>query len=220
MILSTAHRRRLAAASVLAAVLALAACTSEADVVPPSEGASPTAGADGTLPPTDLSFAAGAELVAGEWVPQWGDSFAADDGFTVGSADDGQGNWSYIQTATQCEISFSQGGLGGLDAAAGDAALSDELLARFLQATPAEVTPHTADDTLLQAVSGSASVDVRTVAGTSPDSGASWIMSARGFGSLDAGLLVGVVCPAGVDAVAQRDALRDSHLRIVLVPQQ
>lgn len=223
------HKRRsirpILALAVVGCMFALGGCATSLIPVESSAAPTPTASetvsddAPTSLVPESLTFAAGDALTPGEWSAQWNDPFIGDDAFQIGVADDGQGNWSYIDAQTQCEIAFSQFSISELDRTLGDAQLSDELLGTIVGGTAAEVEPYAIDETLPQAFDRSATVDVRTIAGENPDSAQSWIVSARAFSALDAGLVVRIVCPAGGDAVAERDLLRDDYLHILVGPR-
>lgn len=180
----------------------------------------PSASSEATLP-TDLSFEAGEVLDDGDWEVGWGDNFADSPGFTVATPDDGNGSYSYTDTATQCTMFFYQGMIDDIDMTQDDRTISYDFLATVLTGTVAgatreDVAAHAFDDVVAQ-YPGPGTASVRTIWGTATDGG-TWLHTARMFGALGGGVYVGITCPAGQDASAQFAKLAQNHLVLMVSP--
>ncbi len=173
-----------------------------------------------TLPPADLTFAAGADLAQGEWIAGWNDQLMATDSrFTVSSPDDGNGSWAYLDAQSQCVVSFYQGAITDLELGADDRESTDNMLAAVLGelipgVTAADVAANAVDDAVAQSVQAG-TVDVRVVIGTTADGG-TWGDFGRTFGTLGTSLFVNVECPSGQDASTEISALFDQYLAVVV----
>lgn len=195
----------LGALAVLALLSGCTASTSGTTATDSGATASPAA------PAKQLTFAAGADLDPA-LIAQWSDTFGADSDYTASRPDDGKGNWGYTSTTTQCIVSFWQGGLAGLSATGDDSTLSDALLAVRLGVTVEELAPHTSDTAV--AASPEGIVEMRAVTGADSTSGVNYVVAARAFGTLKAGVIADVTCPAGQDAKAQFTAMAAKDLTI------
>lgn len=168
--------------------------------------------------PDNLSFEAGADLDQ-RFMPQWGDSMLADEGFAVASPDNGNGGWSYTHLASKCTVAFWQGNVGDLPPVEDDRALSDEVLAYYFDDTAESVTPYAVDDSLPLHIDRSGEFEVRTVRGARSESGEEYLVSARGIAGLKAGYLLSVTCAPGQDPKVARDQFRDTHLSLIVLPK-
>ena len=230
--MDTALRRRLSAAALVASLALLPGCAlvpSLGEITPvATDDAADSSGdsdspeqPDPDLPPSELTFEAGAELDPAKWSVQWGDAFLADESFSVLSPDDGNGNWSYLDGANQCEISFYQGGMADLDMSQDDRPLTDDFLASVLAgtvtgSTRADVDEHAFDHELKGL--GVESVEFRAIWGSAADGG-TWLHAGRMFGLHEAALYVGIRCPAGFEADEEFAKLTDSHLSVIVGPR-
>ena len=147
-----------------------------------------------------LGFDAGAALDP-SWQAQWGDPFIGSTDFTVHTPDDGDGSWAYREEASGCVLGYWQGRLDGFDAAAGDQAASDELLAMQFDADVDEIAVYVGDD--ISYVSFDGPIAARSVAGADRDAGVTYIVSARAFATIASGLVATLDCPDGVDVYAK-----------------
>jgi hypothetical protein len=230
---------RVSVITLAATIVLLAGC---APLAPASSQKSPSPDSDATSRPSktptpvaspspemtllDVSFEDGATLKAGEWDTAWLELLQGDPGFTVKSPDDGNGSFSYTDSATQCQIYFYQGSVTDLDMSQDDRTISDDFLATVLTetvegATREDVSAHAFDDAVGHFSESDAewgAVDTRTIWGTSSDGG-TWLHSARMFGALGAGVYVGITCPAGQDASVELEKLVNSYLAIVVSPR-
>lgn len=189
------------------------ASTSTTSAPTPTSSAGPT---DGLDTPEDLTFAAGA-VVGSRLRAQWADSLIADADYTLTTPDDGNGNWAYTQSATQCEVRFWQGDVSAIAAPDDDRSLSDAVLATWLQVSADQVTAVAQDDAVGYVPGTSGSTQVRLVSG-STSSGGTWIAAARGLGAIHGGFLVQVTCPSGQDPQTLYGSLRADKLVIVVGP--
>lgn len=230
--MDTSTRRRLSAAALVAFLVLLPGCAvlpSLGEITPvatddsadPSEDADSTEQADPDLPPSELTFEAGADLDPARWSVQWGDSFVTDEGFSVLSPDDGNGSWSYLDGANQCEVLFYQGGMADLDMSQDDRTLTDDFLATVLAgtvtgSTRADVDEHAFDHDLKGL--GVESVTFRAIWGSGAEGG-TWLHAGRMLALHEAALYVGIQCPAGYEADEEFAKLTDSHLSVVVGPR-
>ncbi|MCX6502110.1 MAG: hypothetical protein NT132_06865 [Microbacterium sp.] len=174
----------------------------------PSASATPTADPDTDAqadPDVAISFAAGADLDP-SWSAQWGDPFLGSTDFSVYAADDGNGAWSYQENATGCILGYWQGRVDGLDTSGGDSDASDQLLAIQFDADVAEVAPYAADDITFASLSGP--IAARSVAGADSENGLTYIVAARAFAALGAGLVATLDCPEAIDVYTQWASLQ------------
>jgi hypothetical protein len=197
------------AVATLLAATALTGC-SVVDMIAGGQQESPTASpsrspsASGDASAGGITFEAGADLDP-SWGAQWGDPFIGSADFTVYSPDDGKGSWSYQENATGCIIGYWQGAVDGLDASAGDSALSDKLLAIQFDAEVSDVASYAGDTVSFSSFAGP--IAARSVAGADKESGQTYIVAARAFGALGAGLVATLDCPEGLDVYAQWQTL-------------
>ncbi|MFH8250115.1 hypothetical protein ACH3VR_07100 [Microbacterium sp. B2969] len=165
--------------------------------------------------PSDLSLDHGADLDPSEWRVQW---FTFGDGFSELSPDDGNGSWSITDDATQCEISFYQGTLAGIDYSQDDRTITNELLTLMVGAISAgatreDVESHAFDDAVPLFFDDDV-LPMRTIWGGQADGG-TWLFSARMFGSMGGGIYLMINCPEGQDAMEEYNTLRDDEHLVV-----
>lgn len=189
---------------------------SPADAAEPGRKASPTPTPPASRrAPEDLSFETGADLDPTKTRVQW---FTFGDGFTELSPDDGNGSWAITDTASQCAITFYQGAIYDLDYSQDDRTVSDDMLWLGVEvaaegSTRDDVTENAFDDDVPLFVDPG-TLPFRTIWVSGTD-GSSWLMSARGFGSLGGGVIITIDCPAGQDANEVFTRLRD-HKELVV----
>ncbi|WEK61221.1 MAG: hypothetical protein P0Y60_00235 [Candidatus Microbacterium colombiense] len=199
---------RLAATALVAvAVIPLSGCLyaqipadpPAAEEPTPTESDAPIDEPDGTLP-TELTFAAGAELPGTAYI-EWGDGFMTADGWETVSPDDGNGGWIYGTVDGTCTAQFWQGLTSDVPVVAGDdSASSDAILAALLDSTTAEVTPLATTGEFSYQVGGTGGVENRQVSGAEADR--TWIIATRAFTATGVGLYVIIDCTNGdADAV-------------------
>jgi hypothetical protein len=225
-------RRRVSMIALAASVVLLAGCAqltptqgsmsatpdadaSERATVDPRE-APPGAAEALRRAPADLSFETGVDLDPAEWRVQW---FTFGDGFSEVSADDGNGNWSILDDATQCTIRFYQGTIAGIDYGQDDRTVTDDLLfvitgAIVEGAVREDVTTYAFDDAVPLFLDRGELLPMRTIWGTGED-GSSWLYSARMFGSMGGGVYLAINCPAGQDAGEEFTKLRDEESLVI-----
>lgn len=169
---------------------------------------------DGTTGPT-LTFAQGSDLTTGDFV-QWSDGFMTDEGWQIDTPDDGNGSWTYRTVDGACTVQFWQGTTAGTPVAeSGDDSLaSDELLALVLGSDAATVSPAAGTDAFSYQLSGTGAVENRFVTGD--DGEHAWMLSARAFTALDAGLWQLIDCTGG-DPGAVRSDVQDKSA-VILMP--
>ncbi|WP_349723569.1 hypothetical protein [Microbacterium sp. KR10-403] len=211
------RRTALLLTAVLGAV-ALSGCSViAADDPTPTPASTPSPSATITLA-DDFPFDAASGLDSSSTI-QWADTMGGADGFTVASADDGNGRWSYQQTSSQCIIGFWQTKVDDLDLTQDERTLSDTMLAQeYGTSDVASVTKYAYDDALPTQSSGNGTVRVRSVVSTNSKNGASSIVSARVFRSVKVGLLTSVDCPDGFSAAQVRDQLAPTGIRMIIRP--
>ena len=224
-------------ATLAGALVFLAGCSASG----PTDEASPRAGAETTsrppsptsgptesapeLAPTQVTFAAGAELDPAAWTAGWTDVLmATDERFAVSTPDDGNGSWAYLDTQTQCTIAFYQGAITDLELGADDRESTDNMLAAVLGAqipgvTAADVSANASDGQVAQSTQ-EGTVDIRIVVGSGGSSGsdATWSEFGRMFGTLGIALVVNIDCPSGRDASTEVTDLLNSYLAIAVSP--
>ena len=215
---------RLAAATVVAvALLPLSGCV-YAQIPTDVPAAEPSASSEPSETPSDepstssetLTFAEGLDLTSSSFV-QWGDGLMVDDEWKVASPDDGNGNWSYSTLDDSCTVHFWQGTLGsGIAVPGDDSATTDALIAAILGGAPADVTPNAKNGELSYQLGGSGGVDARQVIGE--ETGRTWIMTARGFSQVGAGLYMIADCTgtqADVEAIIDQVNAKSA---VIVVP--
>lgn len=218
----------LAASTVILLAMTLSACavhagSAEVSASPPTPIASATAahpGADtlaGSAAPADLTFGAGARL-SDAWHAEWIDGFMADAAFEVARPDKGDGRWAYAQRATGCVVGFWQTALGPQEAGLDDRQVSDALLAADFGTDRQTIAPHASDDWLPYRIVGDKQVQTRSVGGSDPETGARYLVTARGFERIGVGLLTSIDCPASQDPAAIRAEIADRGLRVSVTP--
>ena len=230
------HSSARAAAGLVLAAFLLTACTPDVSgarrATPEPTGsasgkatATPEAEDDAAMPPTDITFEAGAELDPASWRAGWDDRLmAADERFAVSSPDDGNGSWAYLDGQTQCTIAFYQGAITDLELGADDRESTDRMLAAVLSTqipgvTTADVTSNASDDYVAQTTQ-EGTVDIRLVGGSGGDGGseAGWSEFGRTFGTLGTSLVVNVECPPGQDIGTEVTALLNEYVGIAIAP--
>jgi hypothetical protein len=147
----------------------------------------------------DLTFEAGADLDPGT-LAQFADPFVADSEWTVASADDGNGNWSYLDPSGLCTAFFHQGALSSATVVADgdDRATTSSFLADVLAVDLPTIDENASDSTISYNFEGAGTVDTLLVQGTDDD-GSIWKLAGRAFGELGSGLYIDVTCDAGGD---------------------
>ncbi|WP_345802818.1 hypothetical protein AAIB33_06950 [Microbacterium sp. AZCO] len=191
-------RGALSAALVIAVVAGASACT-----VAPGGGASatPTPTPIGTPSPTvEIQFADG-DLLDPTQTASWADPLKGAAGYTVVTARDGNGSWSYKSDAIGCTIGYWEGPLTGLDPSSDDKALSDQLLAAQFGTTAEEIATYVQDD-IAPFRTPSERVQTRAVPGADDQSGSTYLIAARAFGALGQGFVATLQCPAATNVGA------------------
>jgi hypothetical protein len=147
----------------------------------------------------DLTFDGGSDLAAGT-LAQFADPFIIDSEWTVASADDGNGNWSYLDPSGLCTVSFHQGSLGDeVSVTDGDdRATTADFLAVVLSTDASTIAGKAVDSTISYNFEGAGAVDTLLMQGTDTD-GSNWKLAGRAFGELGSGLYVDVTCDEGGD---------------------
>jgi hypothetical protein len=180
--------RLLAVTGLIAAVISMsAACTAQTPT-------RPTPSASAAAP---LTFDDGQRLDPAQKVV-WADPFASSKGYTVHTKDHGDGSWSYKSDATGCIIGYYEGAPKNMDAAAGDSALSDGLLAAQFGSSAAEIAEY-AEDGVAPFRTPSQPVETRAVVGTDAEAGTTYIVAARAFAALGTGFVASLECPAKLE---------------------
>jgi hypothetical protein len=180
--------RLLAVTGLMAAVISLStACTAQTPAQPtPSSSAAPP-----------LTFDDGQRLDPAQKVV-WADPFGHTEGYTVHTKDNGTGSWSYQSDETGCIIGYYEGTPKNMDAAAGDSALSDGLLAAQFGSSAADIAEY-AEDGVAPFRTPSQAVETRAVVGTDSEAGTTYIVAARAFAALGTGFVATLECPATLD---------------------
>lgn len=141
-------------------------------------------------PSATLTFADGARLPKSTYI-EWGDGLAFDKGWSVNSPDDGNGNWSYINTDRSCTASFWQGRI--IDSAsADDRAASDVVLATFLKADVSQLAGKAGNSTFPYMTPGNTGADMRQLRGK--ESWGTWVLGARAFLATQTAMYIIVDC--------------------------
>ncbi|MEV5071369.1 hypothetical protein MRBLMI12_003000 [Microbacterium sp. LMI12-1-1.1] len=227
---------RAVTAGLLLSAFALTACTpfppgarllspEPSDSASVDAGETPEPADDAGSPPTEITFAAGAELDPALWTVGWDDRLmAADERFATSSPDDGNGSWAYLDGQTQCTVAFYQGAITDLELGADDRESTDNMLAAVLSTqipgvTGADVSANASDDYVAQTTQ-EGTVDIRMVGGSGGAGGdeASWSEFGRTFGTLGTSLVVNVECPPGQDVATEVTDLLGNYLGIAVAP--
>ncbi len=220
---STAPRSALRALAIVAAVaapLALSGCF-PIDVTNAQriDGGGTSAGDDPIVEtdPADfdeLSFEDGALLTSAS-TAEWADGLMFDDGWTLTSPDDGNGNWGYTSADGACTAAYWQGFIGDVDTSSGDDRIAtDEMLAVVFGATAAEVGEVAVDGGFALGVPGNDDVDTRYVVGD--DGTVQWVVAGRALAQPGLGFTLTIDC-TGQDPEAVLDALNELSA-IAVVP--
>jgi hypothetical protein len=212
---------RLAAAAVLlASPLLLTSCFPKPDVsgavrldAPATDDAEVELD-ESTDPSGALAFADGAELDASA-TAEWADGLVLDDGWTLTSPDDGNGNWGYTSADGGCTVAYWQGRIGDVDTSSGDdAVVSDKMLATLLGASDADIAEYAFDTGFAYQVPGNDDVDARAVVGD--DGTTQWIMAARALSQPGLGFTVTIDCTGGEDPESVLDEVNQLSALMVV----
>jgi hypothetical protein len=195
----------LAAGIALIAITGLTACTTQSPSSPTPSGS----------PLAALTFEDGERLDPAQAV-SWADPFAGAEGYSVLTENEGDGSWSYTSDDTGCVIGYYEGTLDGLDASAGDSALSDELLAAQFGSTVEDIAGF-AKDGVAPFRTPSQLVETRGVAGTDSESGTTYIVAARAFAALGTGFVATLECPVEMDVASEWATLNTDNGAFALV---
>ncbi len=176
---------------VAAFLVLVTGCT--AGPVASGAGSSPSPTSDAT-PTVQITLDDG-DLLDPSQEAAWADPLAGQVGYTVLTTDEGDGSWSYTAEDTGCTIGYWHGPLAETDAASGDSAASDALLAAQFGATPEELGAY-ADQNAGPFRTPSELVETRAVAGADADAGTTYLIAARAFTALGTGFVATLECPA------------------------
>jgi len=188
------RRHGLLALLAIGLVATASGCTATPSPTPPGSSASPAPTPSVSASPTvEITFDDG-ELLDPSQKAAWADPLAGAEGYSVVTTDDGDGSWSYKSDDTGCVIGYWHGAPTG-DAAAGDSALSDQLLAAQFATTADEISGFAKDDAA-PFRTPSELVQTRAVAGADEEAGATYIVAARAFAALGQGFVATLQCPA------------------------
>lgn len=161
----------------------------------------------------ELSFADGAALST-TTTAEWADGLVLDDGWTLTSPDDGNGNWGYTSADGGCTVAYWQGMIGDVDTSSGDDAIvSDKMLATLLGATDADIAEYAFDTDFAYQVPGNDEADARAVVGD--DGTTQWIMAARALSQPGLGFTVTIDCTGGQDPEDVLDQVNELSALIV-----
>ena len=159
-----------------------------------------------------LAFAEGADLPSTATV-QWGDGLFTDESWAIVSPDNGSGGWKYGTVDGTCTAQFWQGSIPDVPVVAGDDSVSSDAMLGILLTRPtAEVTPVATTDEFSYQIGGNGGVENRQVIGGEGDR--SWLMAARAFTQIGAGMYVIVDC-TGADATATMARINEENSIIV-----
>ena len=163
----------------------------------------------------DITFSDGATFTSSN-IAQFTDPFLGDSAWTVDSADDGNGNWSYKDPSGLCTVQFHQGAIEpALVVAGDDRATTDAMLASVLSSNAADLSTYLDDDTFAAGYAGDGSiVDTRSLSSNNSD-GSSTIFAARAFAGIPAGLYVAISCAPGGDIDSVYDEVKNSASIVV-----
>ncbi len=227
MNLATQRRVRIIALAI--GMVLLTGCTSSPSASPASSKtptkSKPTPSATPRTSPTptlDLSFERAEDVLTATGSIEWVERMFVEEQFSVASADDGAGSWSYLNESTDCEIAFYQGQIFDLDKTQDDRTMSDWMIANIaFQATPtaedlAVIKANGVDDTIAL-VNDGGQVAVRVIEGQAQDGG-TIVIASRMIGIQSGGLTISIMCPNGSDASEEYFALVDSFLTVNVKP--
>ncbi|GAA2461480.1 hypothetical protein [Agromyces soli] len=162
----------------------------------------------------ELSFEDGALLTSAS-TAEWADGLMFDDGWTLTSPDDGNGNWGYTSADGACTAAYWQGFIGDVDTSSGDDRIAtDEMLAVVFGATAAEVGEVAVDGGFALGVPGNDDVDTRYVVGD--DGTVQWVVAGRALVQPGLGFTLTIDC-TGQDPEAVLDELNELSA-IAVVP--
>ncbi len=211
-------RRAGIATVILLALLPMSACSL---TIPEGSGSEPgssasTAPESSTKPSpapsaAGFTFEDGASLSAANYI-EWADGLFGDDGWTLTSPDDGNGNWGYTSIDGACTVAFWQGRLDGLTPAGDDSVDSDAVIAFFVNAERQQITDFGYDEELSYQIAGAGGLEARAILSEEDDR--TWILAARAFGSAGVGLYTLVDCTGG-DAQATFDEVVEKNAILI-----
>lgn len=162
----------------------------------------------------ELDFEDGALLSASS-TAEWADGLVVDDGWTLTSPDDGNGNWGYTSADGACTVAYWQGYLSDIDTSSGDdAVVSDKMLAMLLGASDADIAEYAFDGGFAYQTSGNDDVANRSVVGD--DGTTAWMMSARALTQPGLGFTTTIDCTGGQDPEDVAEQLNELSAIIVL----
>ncbi|MDY0909477.1 hypothetical protein [Microbacterium sp. CFBP9034] len=172
-----------------------------------------------TPEPIDLGFGAEEEQVTGSWLMGWVPPFPdGDERFEESVSDDQPPVREIFDTENGCSILMEVSGLTQEEVPENDRVISDTILARSVVESPSSADIDTmgavATDDALWQEDETATMDFRVWHGASEEG--TVVLAARGFGEMAAGLLLGVLCPPGGDAVTEYREFVDDHARIMV----
>jgi hypothetical protein len=154
----------------------------------------------------ELSFEDGALLTSAS-TAEWADGLMFDDGWTLTSPDDGNGNWGYTSADGACTAAYWQGFIGDVDTSSGDDRIAtDEMLAVVFGATAAEVGEVAVDGGFALGVPGNDEVENRYVVGD--DGTVRWVVAGRALVQPGLGFTLTIDC-TGQDPEAVLDGLNE-----------
>jgi hypothetical protein len=227
--MNLAAGRRVSVIALAVGMALLTGCTSPSSALPASSKtptkSKPTPSATPRPSPTptlDLSFEGAEDVVTATGSMEWIERMFVEEQFSVTSADDGAGSFSYLDESTDCEIAFYQGQIFDLDKTQDDRTMSDWMIANIaFQATPtaenlALIKANGVDDTI-PLVNDGGQVAVRVIEGQTQDGG-TLVLASRMIGIQGGGLTISVLCPDGSDASEEYFTLVDSFLTVNVKP--
>ncbi|QIG40456.1 hypothetical protein G5T42_14050 [Microbacterium sp. 4R-513] len=208
------------AAVVLALLGTLTGCTM---ALPPDSSATPipsaTPTASGSASPTVEITLQDGDLLDPSQTAVWADPLAGADGYSVLTADEGDGSWSYKSDRTGCIVGYWHGPLGDTSAGGDDSALSDELLAAQFGTTADEVAGFVQNDAA-PFRTPSELVQTRAVAGADEETATTYLVAARAFSALGEGFVATLRCPATTNVQAMWSLLSSDPNAFQLVFSQ
>lgn len=167
----------------------------------------------------DLGFGAEEEQIAGDWAVGWLDPFPdEEERFVYTAPEDGPGAYEYLDRENECTIAMELSRLADQEMPEDDPRISDTMLAANVigstSAADVEAMGARAEDDSLWQEAEAATVDFRVWHGMSEQGSA--VLAARGFGGMAVGMLLGVFCPAGADAVSEYKEIVGEYARILV----
>ncbi|TDN92671.1 hypothetical protein EV279_2198 [Microbacterium sp. BK668] len=178
----------------VALLVSLSGCTVQPSPTPSAAEPSPSS----SEPPTVQISLDDGDLLDPAQTASWADPLDGAAGYTVVTADDGDGSWSYRSEATDCVVGYWHGALPDSGEGDGDAADSDLLLAAQFGTTAEEIASFARDD-LAPFRTPSELVQTRAVAGADSETATTYLVAARAFAALDMGFVATLRCPSTTD---------------------